>query len=159
MQWKSITILKHLENELMTLKRELKFESLGDVVAFLLDNYVSIPGRVPRDIYLKMRDKYILDFPQEFFDTAFELQGIMEPDAFAQAFEEIMQDKISKRDNFIPQGKVFECHHCGHVWRYGNAVNGLFAGRISINCPSCRYRVSKNDARSLIPLQLKRQAD
>ena len=154
MEWKTISITRHIEDQLKALKEEFDFEAMVDVVAYLLDLYLSVPSEVPKDEFYAMREKYITDYPEEFFATVLDLQGIKEPEVFVKAFEEVIQDRISKKVDLVPEGIVFECHHCGYVWRYGSGIKtDLFINRISIICPSCRYRVSRNDARDLIPLK------
>ena len=151
MERTTIGITKNMSDHLETIKVQFGFTSAEDVVAYLLDLYLSVPSEVPRDKFYAMRKKYITDYPEEFFATVLDLQGIKEPEVFVKAFEEIMADRIEKHDTFIANGVVFECHHCGHVWKYGGK-NDMFGERISLKCPACKYRIPKKDARSISPL-------
>lgn len=151
MQHTSVTVSMDLFDQLTTIKGNMELDSLNDVILFLVDVYSGIPSRVSKDAYLEMWDKYLSDYPQEFFLTSLEMNGTTDPAEFVAKFEKSINEKIAKRDKFIAEGTVFECSHCGNVWRYGGK-NTIMQAPIFIYCPSCKYRISKRDARTLMPL-------
>lgn len=152
MERSSIQVSRYWMDRMKKIKEEMGLTSTEDVVSFLVDLYAGIPERVPKDAFLELRDKYILDFPQEFFETSLETKGIMDASLYRRKFEDTITEKISERADVSPEGTIFECHNCGHVWRY-SGMTGLMHTPIAVLCPSCKYRVSRNDIRVLSPAQ------
>lgn len=146
----TIKINSDLRKQLERIKEGMDFSSIGDAVSFLLDLFIGMPSMVPISEYKEMREKYVLDYPQEFFETALELKGIMDSQEYKRKFDDLMAKRINESDAFFAKGLIFECHHCGNVWRYSGS--GDLIAPIFIKCPSCLYRVSRKDARELKPL-------